>query len=515
MEPLFSMATGWLLIALYAAVVVALTVGVTRVARTKASFLVADRKVGWRPAALSIAATWIWAPALFVAAEKAYLEGWVGVFWFTVPNIATLVIFAWFADRVRRRMPDGFTFAGYVRDRLSRRSHAAYLVAFVTLATFSFSVQLLAGGLIVSTLTGIPFAQVSVALAAIAVAYSLFSGLKASIVTDYLQMALIATVGLIAAPWIVLQAGGLSTIQAGLGGASGEYTSLFSGPGGAVFFSFGLATTIGLLSGPFGDQTFWQRSFAVRKGQVRKAFYAGAVLFGIVPVTMSMLGFAAAGSGLDVAATVGTTQLTNLAAVLAWLPLWTVVPFTFFLLSGLVSTLDSNLAAISSLAGHDLVNRRRENQVVRETLAILDGETVPAGAAAGKGDELPVSVARWSMVALAVVATAIANVPGITIVALFVFYGILRASTLMPTVLLLSWRRHVAEPGVFWGIVSALAVGLPVFAYGNFTGQPPFIVAGSLLVIALSGGITWVVSARSETPRMEDWEFYGETADVS
>ena len=514
MEPLFSAATGWLLIALYAAGVVGLTLAVTRLARTKAAFLVADRKVGWRPAALSIAATWIWAPALFVAAEKAYVEGWVGVFWFTVPNVATLIIFAWFADRVRRRMPHGFTFAGYVRDRLSRRSHAAYLVAFVTLATFSFSVQLLAGGLIVSTLTGIPFAAVTVALATIAVVYSLFSGLKASIVTDYLQMALIATVGLIAAPWIVSQAGGLSTIQAGLGGASGEFTSLFSGPGGAVFFSFGLATTIGLLSGPFGDQTFWQRSFAVKTGQVKRAFFVGAAVFAVVPVTMSLLGFAAAGAGVDVQGTVGTTQLTNLAAVLTWLPTWTVVPFTFFLLSGLVSTLDSNLAAISSLAGHDFVNRRRERAVLEELEDMLDG-TVPAGAAAAKGDVLPVSVARWSMVALAVVATAIANVPGITIVALFVFYGILRASTLMPTVLLLAWRRHVAEPGVFWGIVSALAVGLPVFAYGNFTGQPPFIVAGSLTVLLLSGGVTWVVSVRSEMPRMADEEFYGVPVDVS
>ena len=513
MEPLFSTGTGWLLIVLYAAAVVGLTVAVTRLARTKSAFLVADRKVGWRPAALSIAATWIWAPALFVAAQKAYLEGWVGVFWFTVPNIATLVFFAWFAERVRRRMPDGFTFAGYVRDRLSRRSHAAYLVAFVTLATFSFSVQLLAGGLIVSTLTGISFAAVTVALASIAVAYSLFSGLKASIVTDYLQMVLIAVVGLIAAPWIVSRAGGWSTVQAGLGGVSGEYTSLWSGPGAAVFFSFGLATTIGLMSGPFGDQTFWQRAFAVKRGQVRKAFYVGAVIFGIVPVTMSLLGFAAAGAGVDVEAVVGTTQLTNLAAVLTWLPLWTVVPFTFFLLSGLVSTLDSNLAAISSLAGHDLVNRATERRRVKDTLELLDG-TVPAGAAAAKGDELPVSVARWSMVVLAVAATAIANVPGITIVALFVFYGILRASTLMPTILLLAWRRHVSEPGVFWGIVTALTIGLPVFAYGNFTGQPPFIVAGSLLVIVLSGGITWLASIRAETPRMEDWEFEGEPAEV-
>lgn len=55
----------------YAIIMVALTF------KDKASggleFNVANRKIGTFGGALSIAATWIWAPALFVSAEKAYL----------------------------------------------------------------------------------------------------------------------------------------------------------------------------------------------------------------------------------------------------------------------------------------------------------------------------------------------------------------------------------------------------------------------------------------------------------
>lgn len=459
---LFSTAEGLVLLGLFAATMFGVTEWRRRSRITKTSYLVADRQVGWRPAAFSIAATWIWAPALFVAAQQGYTNGWVGVFWFTVPNVACLVVFAFFAARIRRKYPEGFTLSGYVRDRLSSRAHKAYLVAFGLLAVCSFAVQLLAGGLIVATLTGLPFLLVTLILTGTVVAYSLRSGLGASIRTDYAQMVIIAVVGLVLAPWVVLEAG-LGTVAAGLTGVEGNMTSLITGPGAGVFWSFGLATSIGLLSGPFGDQSFWQRAWAVKERDVKKAFVAGAAIFAVVPLTMSLLGFAAAGSGV----LVDNPQLTNLQAILQWLPAWTVIPFLWFILSGLTSTLDSNLCSVASLAGHDLT--RADHNVVRN--------------------------ARWAMVLLAVVATALANAPGLLIVQLFVFYGTLRASTLLPTVLMLSWRKAIHEAGVFWGVVAALAVGVPLAAYGNILGGgPAFIVGGALATLALSGGVTVAVS---------------------
>lgn len=471
---LFSPAEGALMLAAFGV----LAYGVTRAAyrrrsplTAKQSFLVADRAVGWRPASFSIAAAWIWAPALFVAAQQGYQHGWVGVFWFTVPNVACLLVFAQFAARMRERHPYGWTLSDYMR-RLSPRVQRIYLVALGGLAVCSFAVQLLAGGMIVSTLTGIPYVLVTVALAAIALSYTLRSGVKASILTDWTQMAVIVAVVLTLVPWAVHRAG-LQTVLDGLGGASGDFTSLTSGPGAGVFWSFGLSTTIGLLSGPFGDQSFWQRTWSIRHGEVRRAFTVGALLFAVVPLTMSLLGFAAAGAQLDVA----NPQLTNLSAVLHWLPEWTAVPFLVFILCGLVSTLDSNLASAASLAGHDATRWQLD--------AVRNG--------------------RLGMIGLAVAATALANVPGLTVVGLFIVYGTLRASTLAPTVLVLT-RRTVAEAGVFWGVTSALAVGVPLSAYGNLTGQPPWIVAGSLTVLALSAGITLAASWRDRARGLTDLE---------
>ena len=476
---IYSLTAGILLIAGYAAVMFALTWIFARgFGRNKTLFLAAGRTLGQWEGAFSIAATWIWAPALFIASQKAYTQGLAGVFWFTVPNILCLVIFAWFADLMRRKTPEGFTLSDYMRARFSSRVHNLYLIEMTGLAACSFAVQLLAGGAVISSLTSIPFLWVTISMALIALAYSLFSGLKASVVTDFVQMAFILAVGFTLVPWAVYRGGGLEAVARGLGGVSGTYGSLFSGDGASVFYSFGIVVTIGLLSGPFGDQSFWQRAFGLKKHAVKRAFIMGALIFGLVPILMSFLGFLAAGNKLAV----GDVQLTNLEAIKAYLPAWTMAPFVYMLLSGLISTLDSNLSAISAIGGHDILNRLRK-----------DGPPPDSEVVAG---------ARLNMLLLAAAGLLIANLPGIKILYLFLFYGTLRASTLLPTVLTLL-KDEVPEAPVFWGILLAMVVGLPLFAYGNLTGSLTWILFGSLFTV-LFPGLTVAAGLLSAKPVMKE-----------
>ena len=410
--------------------------------------------------------TWIWAPALFVAAQKGYQQGWVGVFWFTLPNVLCLVVFAFFATKIRRVLPEGFTLSGYILERHSKRVHNLYLLELIGLAMCSFAVQLLAGGMIISTLTGLNFLLVTVLLSLIALSYSFYSGMRASVMTDYIQMIFIALIGFVFVPWVVAKAGGFSAVLPGLIGRTGTFTSLFSGDGGKAFWTFGLPVTIGLMSVPFGDQSFWQRAFSTKKDEVKGAFIKGALIFATVPLLMSLLGFVAGGLAMNVK----DAQLVNLETVMAFLPAWTVVPFVFMLLSGLVSTLDSNLCAIASITGHDIHSR-----------------------AEIKGDS--VGFSRSLMVVFAIGAVMIANIPGMEILYLFLFYGTLRASTLLPTVITLSCNR-VYEGGMFWGILGSIVLGLPMFAYGKFTGNVPMIVIGSVFTVLFSGAVTWALKDR-------------------
>ena len=469
--PFFSQAQGMLLIAGYAIAALAVTWFFARQEHPgKESFLLAERSVGLLPSAFSIAATWIWAPALFIASAKAYTQGIAGLFWFTVPNVLCLIVFASFAERVRAKLPDGFTLSGFILERFSRRVQALYWIELTGLAACSFAVQLLAGGRLIEKLTGLPFFGITMALALIACAYSLFSGLRASVVTDVAQLTLIFVVGLTLVPWAVARAGA-GTLLLGLGGQSGGYDSLWNAKGLDVAWSFGIPVTIGLMAGPFGDQSFWQRAYAVKRDDLRGAFFLGALLFGIVPLLLSLLGFIAAASPWEIE----SSDMVGLEAILQLLPGWTILPFTYMLMSGLLSTLDSNLCAMASLAGHDFLRAKKG----------------PAEDASAR----VVRLSRWSMVALAIAGILIANIPGMQILYLFLFYGTLRASTLVPTMLAATDAR-IHERGVFYGILVAFLLGLPLFATGNFGHHPGLTVAGSLLTVLSSGGIAWLDSCR-------------------
>ena len=98
------------------------------------------------------------------------------------------------------------------------------------------------------------------------------------------------------------------------------------------------------------------------------------------------------------------------------------------------------------------------------------------------------------MLCLLAVAIAIANIPGLTVTYLFLFYGTLRASTLLPTVMTLLGKKLTGK-GVFVGVLTALCVGLPIFAYGNLAGIPAIKAAGSLTTV-LSSGLVAVIASR-------------------
>ena len=441
----------------YTAVMFGATVLMTKKEGSVERFCVGNRNIGWGVSALSIAATWIWAPALFTSTENAYTKGFAGLFWFLVPNVLCLILFIPFAKRIREEMPEGITLSGYMYEKYRSGSvKNVYLFQLGALSALSTGVQLLAGSKILSMLTGIPFAAMTVLMAAIAFSYSQFSGIRASILTDAIQMVfmLAASIGFVV--FGIKSGGGLETLLTGLKGVTGDAGRLFSS-GLEIFLGFGLPTTIGLISGPFGDQCFWQRAFCVKKDRIGRAFLVGALLFGIVPLSMGILGFIGAGMGYVAV----DTGVINFELISTLFPAWAVVPFLFMIISGLLSTIDSNLCAVSSL-----------------TTDIFQKNTMEK--------------TKLSMILLLAVGIAIANIPGLTVTLLFLMYGTLRASPLLPTILTLKGIR-LAPEGIVAGVISAMLIGLPVFGYGNIKGIAICKTAGSLLTVILSGAVALAV----------------------
>lgn len=455
------MILGIIVLVLYAALMMGATIVFTKKTSSVESFHVADRNIGTGIAALSIAATWIWAPSLFVSGQQAYTSGIPGFLWFLVPNVLCLMLFIPFAKRIRERYPQGVTLAGFMaKTYASNKVKGVYTLQMGALAVLSTAVQLLAGSRMLAMMTGLPFWLLTIVLAAVAYSYSQFSGIRASVATDVVQLILILLGIVIILPMMMHRTGGLPTLANGLSSITGQYKAMFDGPGMQVFLSFGLPTTVGLLSGPFGDQCFWQRAFSINKRGLGRAFFLGALIFAMVPLGMGSIGFLAAGSGYAAS----NPGMVNFELIRQLLPGWVMVPFLFMVLSGLLSTVDSNLCAAASM-----------------TTDLKTGSTVRKS--------------RLTMLALLGVAIVIANIPGLTVTMLFLFYGTLRATTLLPTVLTLLNKRLTAR-GVYAGVLASLCLGLPVFAYGSLANNPAYKTLGSLISVLTSGIVALALSRK-------------------
>ncbi len=427
-------------------------------------FLVADRSVGVLVGAMSVASTWIWAPALFIAAQKAFQQGLPGLMWFTVPNVGCLILFAFLASRIRRVFPRGYTLPQYIATRFDTKTHAVYLFSFLSLQVCSLAVQLIAGAALLNAMSGTPYIVGVLVLAVMFTSYSLVDGLRSSIRTDLVQMLIIVGGMVVLVPLAVMKGGGIPALKAGLGGVTGQFGNIFDP---YVAYTFGITVTIGLMSGPVGDQQHWQRAFAFGEGKEFHGYLLGALIFATVPLTMSLLGFLAAGNHAVAPSVVAgdvAAQQVGPEVIRTVLPSWGLFAFMVMILSGLASTGDSALCAGGSLVAVDLYKRYVNPD---------------------SSDEKALNVSRLAVLGVAIASVGIALIPGITILSLFLFYGTLRSSTLMPTLVIL-FREKVPPWGVFWGVALSIGFGLPLYLVGEIRGNVDLKVAANIGIVIIS-----------------------------
>jgi len=405
-----------------------------------------NRKVGWVQTAFSIAATWIWAPALFVASQRAYVDGVLGFFWFFVPNVLSLILFAFISSRALQKLKNEQTLPDLMGSVYnSKRVKNIYNFQVIFLLMMSTGVQLLAGGIVLNKITGINFGLLTIIMALVALTYSFLSGIKASIKTDAIQMVII----IVALVFALINFGPTETIQ--FSGINDRPTGFFTEYNWNLFLAFGLTTTIGLLAGPIADQTFWQRAFSMQKQNVVKSFVLGSLIFALVPLGMAIIGFMASGRGFIP----NDRSIVGLEYVIAYGPTFVAVLFILAIISGLSSTLDSNMVAMGSV------------------LSNISAKTNS------------VTYARLGMVFIAIFGIAIANIPNIDIFWLFLFYGVMRSSVAVPTIVTMVKKQVPSEEAIFTGILFAFLLGVTTYAVGAIASIRFLALTGTILTVLI------------------------------
>ena len=119
-----------------------------------------------------------------------------------------------------------------------------------------------------------------------------------------------------------------------------------------------------------------------------------------------------------------------------------------------------------------------------------------------KDDREAISSARKAMFGVAIVglliAYAVEFIPGFGLFHLWWVFNTIAATVVVPTLLSLYWKRLDAR-GVFWGVLVAFVIGLPLFIYGNIIDKPIWIVGAFLFIIAVSTAFCLAM------PRKQDW----------
>ena len=480
--PLFEPSTGVGILVVYGLFAFAMTYWYSRgYDDNKTSFLVARRELNTFQGSLSVAAAWLWAPGLFISTQQAYVNGLVGLFWFCLGNFLTLGAFAYFAKKIRKESPEGFTFSGYLKNRFSSRLQWLFVVEMMILATCAFAINLLAGSKTVETLTGINYTLATLLMAGVAILYSFRTGLKATVVTEVIKIIVVWAGVIILVPWVISEAGGWSTVVAGLGGRTGEGASILGTPfAWGIFTGFGAAAFLGHMGGPWGDNSFYQRAFSIKTGSIIPSYVIASFVFIVVPIMMGLLGFVAAGAGLEIPKAFWGT--TNAITIGTFLPPVASIIFAFMVFAGLVAILDSQFASVANMTGHDLFNQFKE----------------------GSDDKDIITYARLGMVALAVAGLIIANIPGMQLVWLFLFFAVLRAAVWLPSMMSLLKPDWVTEPGMFWGILVAAIPGEALFVWGKmFGGGSSITFLGTLIAILGAPILTLIFSNMSASTQGE------------
>ncbi|KAK1585393.1 sodium symporter family protein [Colletotrichum navitas] len=155
--------------------------------QTSEMFTTAGRSLKSGLVASSVLSTWTWAATLLQSTAVAYKYGVSGPVWYASGATVQIILFATIAIELKRRAPNAHIFLEVVKARYGPITHGVYIV-FCCFCNILVTAMLLTGGsAVIQNLTGAPVAA-SVFLFPIGVVlYTLFGGIKATFITDYIN----------------------------------------------------------------------------------------------------------------------------------------------------------------------------------------------------------------------------------------------------------------------------------------------------------------------------------------
>jgi len=355
-----SAGTGWAVVIVLGVLWVALGVFWGKKAKDAEGFMLAGRRVGLSLGSATAMATWVTSNTTMLAPVFALTLGVWGMLAYSTASFG-LMLFAFFAIRIRKLLPQGCTAGDFFRLRYGRTGWTIFLLI-TMLYSLSWLVSMaIAGGDLLEALAGIPYLQGMTLILVVCVLYTLFGGLYAVIGTDFIQ-SLIILFG-------IVFIGVLVAVKLDFGEAYQHIRMHQPSLLKVVMPAALLAVFNNMLFGfgeVFHNNVWWSRVFAMREKVSPKAFFLSGVLWFPIPIAAGFIALAAGPLGINIV-NENQTGPTVAAAVMEISGFGAVggVLILIVLFCSMASSIDSLLAATSDLLIQDVhggLLRRRINE---------------------------------------------------------------------------------------------------------------------------------------------------------
>ncbi|KAM3125677.1 hypothetical protein CJJ07_005093 [Candidozyma auris] len=270
---------------------------------TAEEFATAGRSV--KPFLLSAAvvSSWTWAATLLTSTTQVYNNGVSGAMFYACGATVQIILFSCLAIKGKERAPCAHTYLEIVQARYGKWTHG--VLSFWGFATnVLVTAMLLTGGsAVVNDMTGMNVVAGCLLLPLGVVIYTLFGGIKATILTDYAHTVAMIIIILVFAfnafavsdklgsPGIIWEKiTELAITQPREGNAGGSYLTIKSRSGG-IFFVINIVGNFGTV---FLDNGYFNKAFASDPAATMPGYVMGGLVWFAIPMfTATTLGLTA------------------------------------------------------------------------------------------------------------------------------------------------------------------------------------------------------------------------------
>ncbi|WP_312521253.1 sodium:solute symporter family transporter, partial [Stutzerimonas nitrititolerans] len=400
-------------------------------------YMVANGAIGFGMSAASMTATWIWAASFYAAASSGYKYGLSGALHYGFWGALMILFIYPFGKRFRELAPQAHTLAEIMHARHGRSSQMILAGSNIVGSIISLMVNFTAAGALVAVLSPLSFIH-GVLIAGFGVlSYTLWSGFRSSVMTDFGQLMAMILAAVIIIPMIFFTLGGPQLFTEGMPRLNLEQASFFSK---TAFLEQGAPFFVAVLAYAIGNQTIAQRLFAVREDLIKPTFITATVGYGAIVIGLGMLGFLALLAGVQPM----DGDLNNLIPQMAatYLPPFAVGLLFIMVIGSLSSTADSDLAALSALVMTDIYGKNLARGRPNPTTMLWVG--------------------RLTMITATLIGVIFASMK-LDILSMLIFVGALWGAIVFPVIASLFWNRVTNT-----AFTSAVAVAFLMFVVTRF-----------------------------------------------